>query len=42
MYLWNDENLKTILIGYCPKNYVNKQWVLHNFYREPMLNKYDQ
>ena len=22
--------LKTILIGYRPQNYVNKQWVLHN------------
>ena len=34
--------LKTILIGYPPQNYVNKQWVLHNLQREFILNKYDQ
>ena len=30
---------KTILIGYRPQNYVNKQWVLHNFHRKS--NKYN-
>ena len=33
--------LKTILIGHRSQNYVNKQWVLHNYHREFMLNKYD-
>ena len=36
--------LKTILIGYCPHNYVNKQWVLQRYYVTLpwiYLNKYD-
>ena len=33
--------VKTILIGYHPQNYVNKQWVLHSCHHESTLNKYD-
>ena len=32
--------LETILIGYHPQNYVNKQWVLYNCHPEFILNKY--